>query len=186
MQFKGLRRCGEQVSGEETEALLAHIYLRELVCERTDARRLIGWSLAKPWLVDVLRLRLRSSIVRRLPWLAHLLLCELALRRETGSEELRRLRRLAWDRTVRGPCRSYRGCNRVRTVVCLRLTCCILPTFCVMVGLRRRGCGRGGVHCRIHALGIRKRRLPLCPPRRGFCTAPVRCMLKDEREGTHR
>ena len=97
MQFKGLRRCGEQVSGEETEALLAHIHLRELVCERTDARRLIDWSLAKPWLVDVLRLWLRSSIVRRLPCLAHLLLCELALRRETGSEELRRLRRLAWE-----------------------------------------------------------------------------------------
>ena len=97
MQFKGLRRCGEQVSGEETEALLAHIHLRELVCERTDARRLIGRSLAKPWLVDIPRLWLGSSIVWRLPCLSHLLLFELPLCRETGSEELRRLRRLAWE-----------------------------------------------------------------------------------------
>lgn len=161
MEFKRLGRCSEQVSGEETEALLADVHLRELVCERTDSRLLVHRPLPEPWLVDVLRLRLRSSIVRRLSWLAYLLLCELALGGETGSEELRRLCRLARHRTVRG---TRRRCNRVRAVVRLRLAGCILPTFCVMLAWRWGG-GRDRVQ---GALRVKERLLPLRPPRRGF------------------
>ena len=99
MKLERLGRGGEQVSREQTKALLAHVHLRELVGKPSDPRRLVHRALPKSRRIDVLRLLRCAPVVRRLccRLASDLLLRELALRRETGSEELRRLRRLAWE-----------------------------------------------------------------------------------------
>ena len=166
MKLKRLGRRSEEVGGEETEALLAHVHLPELVCERTDSRLLVCRSLTEPRRIDVLRFRWRTSVVGRLSRLTrHLLCCKPTLRGETGREQLRGLRRLAGNGAICGP---GGRCYRVRAVVCLRLASCILPTFWVVVSLRRWGRGRGGVHRAVHAFGVREGGLPLRPARRSF------------------
>ena len=168
MKLKRLGRGGEQVSREQTKALLAHVHLRELVGKPSDPRRLIHRTLPKSRRIDVLRLLRCAPVVRRLccRLASDLLLRELALRRETGCEELGWGSGLARNGGICGPYGGGRHC--VRAVIRLGLACCILPTFCVMRSLRRRGCARRWVQSRGHALGIGVRRFPLRPSRSGF------------------
>ena len=167
MKLEGLGRCSEEIGREQTITLLTHVHLPELICERTYSRLLVGWSLSESRLIDVFRLRLRSSIVWLLPRLArHLLLCELTLCSKTGREKLRGLRGLARSGAIcwRKAGTWCRRCHIVRAIVRLCLTRCILPPFRMMLLSRRRGRGWSGVH----AFRVRKRRLPLRPSRRSF------------------
>lgn len=164
MQFERVRRSSKEVSCEQPGTLLPHTHLRELVRQRVNARRLVRRALSKPGCVDVFRLLLGLPIVRCLSGLStYLLLRELAVSRETWSEQLRLLlSRLRGDSAVR---RASRRGYRVRAVVRLRLTGCILTSFCV-VGLCGWGrCTRRGVE----AFGVREGRFPLRSASRGLC-----------------
>ena len=165
MQLERLRRGSKQVGREEAKTLLAHIHLRELVGKPSNRGLPICRLLTKPWRIDVLRFLRSTSIVRRLcsglRW--NLLLGELALRSETGSEELGLLRGLSGDGTVG---RTWRSNHCVRAIVSLRLACSILSTFSVVRGLRGRRCAWSGTWA--HAFGIREWWLPLGSARCGF------------------
>ena len=162
MEFEGVRRSSQEVSGKEPEALLGHVHLGELVRQRVHTRRLVRRALTKSGSIDVLRLRLRTTVVRSRARLgSDLLLSELTISSEAGGKELRLLSTWGGNSAVSGP----RWCNSVRPVVRLRLSGCILTTFGVVLRLVR---GRRCARCAVHGLRIGERGLPLRPTRRSL------------------
>lgn len=163
MQLERVRRSSKEISCEQPGTLLSDTHLRELVRQRVYARRLVRRALPKPGCIDVFRLLLGLPIVRCLSGLStYLLLRELTVSREARSKQLRLL--LSWLRGDAAIRRARRG-YRVRAVVRLRLTGCILTSFCVVGLCGGRGCARRGVE----AFGVREGRFPLRPTSCGLC-----------------